>query len=118
MISKILSSGAAFLIVAAMSGGCTTAEKAYHSYIMRGSIVAKQQNKVTLCIGTKDGAKPGQVLTVYRIVSTAGPSKVPANHTKEAIGKVSIEAVVDEHFATATIVSGSADVGQVAELQR
>ena len=96
---------------------CATAEKAHHAYIMRGSIVAKQAGKVTLCIGTKDGAQVGQTLTVYRIVLASGPSKEPLPHKKESVGMVKIDAIVNEHFATASVVSGVAEVNQVVELE-
>lgn len=110
IVASVLVCGALLL------SACATAHEVHHKYLMRGSIVGKKDNRVSLCIGTKDGAKKDQVLSVYRIESVGNPSKQPFAHRKVIVGKVKIEKIVDEHFAVASVVSGTAEVNQIVEL--
>ncbi|MBA4418053.1 MAG: hypothetical protein C0392_09110 [Syntrophus sp. (in: bacteria)] len=84
---------------------------------MKGHVIETTATKVYLCIGSKDGANVGQELDVYRVAVIPDPSNVsPRTFKRELTGKVRITAVVDEHFAEAVIVSGSAQVPSLVEL--
>lgn len=85
---------------------------AYHGILMRGQVVAVAGSEVYLCIGSSDGAKPGQKLRVYRITR----HHRPGSFSREATGVVRIDSIVDEHFAKGTLVSGTATTNNMVEL--
>jgi hypothetical protein len=99
-----------------MVASCTATQqqKVYHNVYMKGSIIHTTDDGVYLCIGSKDGASIGQELDVYKITFTGQP-KAPS-FKREKIGKVKIIEIVDEHFATAKIISGKADKNDIVEL--
>jgi len=92
---------------------CATAQKAYHKYLMKGSIIDTYDSDVYLCIGSKDGAEVGQELDVYKIRTI---SKARSTFQREHAGKVKITEIVDEHFAKAKVISGKAEKNDVVEL--
>lgn len=92
----------------------------YHKYIMRGTVLEATDGKIYLCVGTSDGAKAGQELTVVRFVKTGetpGLKEQPM-FKREEVGKVKILEIVDEHMANAKIVSGEAKVNDIVELKK
>ncbi|MFA5180492.1 MAG: hypothetical protein WC405_04170 [Syntrophales bacterium] len=91
-------------------------QQAYHSIVMKGSIIHTTEDGIYLCIGKKDGASVGQELDVYKMTFTGGP-KAPS-FKREKIGKVKITEIIDEHFATAAVVSGKAEKNDIVELVR
>jgi hypothetical protein len=90
-----------------------------HGWIMRGQVLAIDNGVATVCVGTRDGAKPGQVLTVERI--TMKPPVSPKNGSPTFVrsdaGRVRITELFDEHYARAQIVSGNPAVNDVVELE-
>src|SRR5271169_2778252 len=58
--------------------GCDTSDSWEHQYVMKGRILETSGDTAYLCIGSPDGAQPGQELTVYRIVRTGGLSPKPS----------------------------------------
>ena len=88
---------------------------AYHRILMKGSIIYTTDTGVYLCIGKKDGATVGQELDVYKITYTGQP-KAPS-FKREKTGKVRIIEIIDEHFATAVVVSGTAVKNDIVELE-
>jgi hypothetical protein len=89
-------------------------QQAYHRLVMKGSIIHTSDTDVYLCIGKKDGASIDQELDVYKITYTGQP-KTPT-FKKEKTGKVKITEILDEHFATAVIISGTAEKNDIVEL--
>jgi hypothetical protein len=89
-----------------------------HKYIMRGQILEVNGDTAYLCIGSADGAKVGQKLTVYRFVRTGslGPH-TSVRYNRQETGKVQITEIVDEHMANAKIISGEAREHDVVELK-
>jgi hypothetical protein len=84
---------------------------------MKGSIIEARASKVFLCIGSKDGATVGQELDVFRVAIFLNPSDVmPLTFKREKSGKMRITQIVDEHFAEAVIISGTAGVNSIVEL--
>ena len=92
---------------------CATMGKAYHKYLMKGSIIETEADEVYLCIGSRDGAKVGQELDVYKIITI---SKAMSTFQRELTGKVKITEIVDEHFAKAKVISGTAKKNDIVEL--
>ena len=105
--------GVAMACALALSSGCQSAHSAHHGYLMRGSIVDKSAEGVVLCIGSKDGATVGQQLSVIKV--TQGTPK--GVFLKQKVGSVTITAIIDEHFAKATVKTGQAELGQIVELE-
>lgn len=98
--------------------GCATSSPAYHSYIMQGQVLSVDNNTLTVCIGTRDGAKVGEVLDVVRHVrQSASPKDTGPNFRREAVGSARIVSVFDEHYATAEVLDGQPKVNDVAELK-
>ena len=86
-----------------------------HSFFMRGQVVEADAQGIVLCVGKKDGAKAGQVLNVVRITPAPGPRA--KNFRRETVGQVRIVEIIDDHFASATLVTGKADKHDLVELQ-
>jgi len=90
-----------------------------HGVTMRGSIVHATGRQIVVCIGTADGAQAGQELTVYRVsFHPHGPKPGIGDFRRTRIGSVRIDGVMDEHFANATVTSGTAKVNDIVELER
>ena len=106
---------ASLLLVA--TAGCASMESGRHQYLMRGQVLEVNAQEVLVCVGTSDGARAGQELTVYRFERTSGP-RGAVNYRRTRTGSVQITEVADEHFAKARITSGSADVNSLVELSR
>jgi hypothetical protein len=85
-----------------------------HSFFMRGQVVDTDSSGKVVCIGSADGAKVGQVLEVYRVKRTHG--KTPS-YGRTLTGHVTVDRIVDEHFAHVVISDGAAAVNDVVELQ-
>lgn len=92
---------------------CATMGKAYHKYLMKGSVIETYDSDIYLCIGTRDGAEVGQELDVYKIRTI---SKARSTFQRELSGKVKITEIVDEHFAKARVISGKAEKNDIVEL--
>jgi len=91
----------------------------HHKYFMRGTVLEVVDGTIYLCVGSSDGAKAGQELTVIRVVNTGNfnPKGYPVFERKE-VGKVKILEIVDEHMANAKIISGEAKLNDIVELKK
>jgi hypothetical protein len=98
--------------------GPAFAQGMQHSLLMRGHIVDIRDGVITLCIGSADGASPGQVLDVARVVQASPAPKAAPTFTRRDIGHVRIDSIVDEHFARASVVNGTPKVHDIVELRR
>jgi hypothetical protein len=105
------------VVLLLLMAGCATMQSAGHEYIMRGQVLEVAGDSAYLCIGSHDGAKVGQEFTVYRFERTpvSGKSHIP-NFKRETIGKIRIIEIVDEHMATAKVLTGRVAANDVAEL--
>lgn len=107
------------IALAALGAASVSAQSIRHRVFMRGSIVDTNSVGPVLCIGRSDGARPGQVLDVYRIVfhpSIPGKAATPTYHRK-LIGQLRINQVLDDHFAQATITRGRPETHDIVELR-
>ena len=108
-----------FLLLASTvlaAGGCASLRRAYHNYVMRGSIVEKSADEVVICIGAKEGAAVGQELEVVEFRQEPNKMSKGMHFEKYSVGKIRITEVFDEHFARARIVEGKAEKSDVVEL--
>jgi len=96
-------------------GGCATMQKTYHSAFMRGSIIESTDSHVYLCVGSADGARAGQEMDVYRVNSRFNQKSGQWSFTRVPTGKIRITQIVDEHFAKAEVISGTAAKNEIAE---
>lgn len=111
---------AAALIMLALPIGLPTAVTAAgisHSFIMRGSVVEVTDGKPTICVGKADGATVGQTLDVIRMTALPG-ARGGSGFRRENIGQIRISAIVDDHFATATVVKGDVEKHDIVELRK
>ena len=109
----------AALIMAVFLIGSNSYGNVYHSYIMRGQVLASVNNEIYLCIGTKDGARVGQTLDVYRVALKVPIESITNNPEliRNKIGVVKIIKIMEEHMAKATVISGKAEKYDIVELE-
>ena len=103
-----------------MGSGCSSLQSARHAYVMRGQVVEVRGDQAVVCVGSDDGAAPGQALGVYELVSrnVGGPARNPPRWEKERVGSLLITEIIDEHFANAKVTSGEVEAHNVVELKR
>jgi hypothetical protein len=107
------------VILFVFAAGCATMETAGHKYIMRGQILEVADNEAYLCVGSRDGAKVGQELAVYRFVrmpTVTSKSPLPI-YKRESAGRIKIVEIMDEHYARARVLSGDVKANYVAEME-
>jgi hypothetical protein len=91
----------------------------YHGHIMKGSVLEVNGDTATICIGTADGAKVGQELTVYKFEKKEKQTETgggPFDRIKT--GKVKITKIFDEHMANAKVLSGTVEANNIVELKK
>lgn len=105
------------LLLTAASGA--NAQKIGHTWFMRGQVVNVDQDGVVICTGSRQGAQVGQTLNVMRgeMVQTQG-AKAGISYRVRNVGSVKVEAIVDEHFARASIVKGDVKKSDMVTLER
>ena len=107
------------LVLLLIAMGCATVwaqgplEKARHAIFMRGQILDVEGGTAYLCLGTEQGAKVGDVLTVRRYVKIGGARG--GNYRVDNIGSVQITEVFS-HMANAKILKGDVKVHDVVDL--
>ena len=88
-----------------------------HEWIMRGQVLDADASGLVVCVGERDGAAVGQELDVVRHVRVAGGSKKAGpRYKRESVGRVRITGLFDEHYAEATVVTGSPRANDTVEL--
>lgn len=102
------------------TSACSSMQSARHEYLMRGQVVEVSGGSAVVCIGSKDGARVGQDLVVYRLIAknSGGSAKSPQRWERVKVGSVRIAEVLDEHFATVQVITGPVEVNHVVELSR
>jgi hypothetical protein len=108
-----------FIFLLVILSGCATLESAGHKYLMRGQVLEVTDGVAYLCIGSKDGAAVGQEYVVYRSEKEWHPGSKykPFKYKRVEIGKIRIQEIVDEHYATAKILKGDVKENDLAELR-
>lgn len=88
-----------------------------HRAFMAGSVLESTETEIYLCIGTSEGAEVGQELDVVRVTrDTSTNPKHGLRFKHRKVGTVRIDAIVDEHFAKATVVGGEGEKGDIVRL--
>lgn len=83
---------------------------------MRGLVVNASESDTIICVGTADGAQPGQVMQVYRI---SIPDEFDdEDFIRDEIGKVEVVEVINAHFARVKVLSGDVQKHDIAERRR
>lgn len=90
----------------------------YHQNFMRGQIVSATSSSAVVCIGSYKDELIGKTLNVYQIEYEVGTQEGDDGFRRELIGAVKINSIIDEHFARATITSGSVAKNNMVELSR
>jgi hypothetical protein len=104
---------------AALFGTPALATNIGHSFFMRGSIVAEDATGTVVCIGKEDGARVGQVLTVFHVTIPAGPQKgIGTGFRRDLVGHVRIDHIFGGHFAHVSVVDGKPAVNDIVELKK
>lgn len=90
-----------------------------HTWIMRGQVIEVEPSGLVICLGRNDGAQPGQVLDVYRAKyhPHGNKSNLP-NYTRVKVGSVTINEVIDDHFARASVTEGKLKKHDIVELRK
>lgn len=88
-----------------------------HTLFMRGTIVGMTNGVATICVGRADGATVGQTLNVVRVKTVSG-GKGSGSFRREDVAKLRIDAIVDDHFARASVTSGNPAKNDLVELRR
>ena len=104
------------LLVALVSvlGACSS--QLYHKAVMRGQIVAIDEDQVTICIGRQQGAKPGDELSVKRSVFRQGVVEDgESDFELVEVGRIKVSRVIDDHYARAKVINGSIKLNDVGE---
>ena len=107
------------LVILLIAMGCATVwaqgplETMRHRVFMRGQILDVEGGTAYLCLGTEQGAKVGDVLTVRRYVSIGGARG--GRYRVDNIGTVQITEVFS-HMANAKILKGDVKIHDVVDL--
>lgn len=97
----------ALLAMVVVIAGCANLQSAEHKYLMRGQIVEVDNNRAYVCVGSADGARVGQNVKVQHASRQTGSSKQVPAYRLETTGRAEITEIVNEHFAWATLTSGT-----------
>jgi hypothetical protein len=103
--------------VVLLAAGCAN-NPFYHRYVMAGQVVQASDGRTVICIGEPNGAEVGQVLDAYRTVfRTDVVEEGGSDWAREWVGKVSVDGIIDEHFATVDVVEGKIMKNDIVELE-
>ena len=102
------------IISALFLSQCTSFQ---HAYMKKGNILKQNGTAYYICIGTKDGAKEGQLYNVYTYKEN--PQFIDTGNYLEKVyvGTIKITNIVHEHYAKAILVSGRANKYDLVELK-
>lgn len=88
----------------------------YHSWIMRGQVLSADSGKGIICIGKRDNAKAGDVLTVVRQTPVTSGGPRASGFRPVQVGQVRLTRIVDEHYSEFEVVKGEPQVHDTVEL--
>jgi len=105
VINKIVKFGFMTIFVGLLTA--CAGSQFYHENIMRGRIVGIDKDELIVYLGSKDGAKEGQELQVYRYVWTGAVEETGKEFRVDSVGTVQIKSIFSESFARAIPTEGS-----------
>lgn len=90
----------------------------YHRYVMAGQVVQADEGRTVVCIGEPNGAQVNQMLEAYRVVFRRDVvEEGESDWARERVGKVRINRIIDEHFATVDVMEGNVLKNDIVELK-
>ena len=116
MTNKLIKLSVIVVLLSAITACANT--PFYHKNFMRGQIVSVSNESAVVCIGSYKDSLVGQTLNVYQIEFDAGTQEGYDGFRRELIGAVKINSIINEHFARATITSGTVAKNNMVELSR
>jgi hypothetical protein len=105
-MNKTLKLATLILIATALLSGC--ANSLYHDYVMSGQVASvKGDNTLLICVANTESLETGDVFNVYRtVMDKLVINEGETGYSREFVGKVRLGEKQDEHFASASVVTG------------
>lgn len=100
--------------LALVASGCASTERAHSYFFWAGEVLSVSDAKVSLNLGSQDGAQEGQELEMFRLIRRHPSGTRRTIVTRVKSGVIRIEAVLGPHRALAEVVSGTVRKGTVA----
>ncbi len=116
MLNKIVKVSILVVFVGALSA--CSGSQIYHGQLMRGQVVGIDRDEVVVCIGSEDGAEPGQELQVYRYFWEGAMEEGDDDYRVDYVGTVEIKTVVNDHFARAKVSEGEVRENDMVEFKK
>jgi hypothetical protein len=114
-MSKVIAKISLILVMVGALGACSS-NQFYHENMMRGQIVRAAGDEVVLCIGGQGDAVKGMTFNVFDVSYSGSMTEGNDNYVVEHTGTVTINEVIDEHFARGTVKSGVVEKNDIVEL--
>lgn len=115
-LKKVAKYGVVIILIGLLAG--CSGNQIKHEYLYKGQVIETDGDEIVLCIGRRDGAEKGQELSVYRYIYKGSVTEGEDAYGRAYIGQITIDEIVDTHFARAKIISGEIKKHDVAELVR
>ncbi len=112
-LRKIVKYGAVIILIGLLAG--CSGNQMLHEYFYKGQVIGIEGDEIVLCIGSRDGAETGQNLSVYRYIYEGSITEGEEAYGKAYIGQITVNKIVNTHFARAKIISGKIKKYDVAE---
>ena len=116
MLNKIVK--VSFLVIFVGLLTACAGSQFYHENFMNGQVVDVKSNQVIVCVGNSDGAEIGQLLDVYRVEYEVGTQEGDDGFRRVYMGELKVDAIVDKHFAKATISKGNVKKHDMVEFKK
>lgn len=100
-----------------LAAGCAN-NPFYHRYVMTGQVVQASEGRTVVCFSEPKRAEVGQVLDAYRVVFRKDVVEDGESvWARERVGKIRIDQVIDEHFATVDVLEGGIQKNDIVALE-
>lgn len=106
----------AVLALVLLAAGCASTSRDFHFWVMRGQVVAADEQSVEIYLGSSGKIHVGQELEVFRLVRKSTLGRRQLRYDRVRVGVVRIDEIVHENFARARVVRGSVKKGNVTDL--
>ena len=103
------------VLLVGLLGACSSSTM-YHDSMMRGQVVQVQDDQVVVCIGTSN-IEPGTDFDVFEVIYEGTIMEGTDSYRLEKVGTITLQSVVDDHFARGRITSGSVERHNEIELK-
>lgn len=115
---------ALFIVAGSTIHGCSFSHEAMH-----GSVVMTVRNEAHICLGSEDGIRVGELLTVYRttevpltnepmVPDRSGRYNPRSKFSLLKVGTARVTEVLSDHYAAIELVEGEMLPNDIVEKQR